>query len=334
MSKVTEHHLGDGQSHPFSECMERGCIALRTPEVTSGNGTPLPKSSGKPLLLAERKEFQKLIERRQKTILTSLENELSGDEDVVNTRVRMEKGITLSSEQLDQLIISLNEQIKSIVERNLPGEKKEIEIAMHDIDEDIDEKISVLKEQMRTQVQSLENQRKKDKESLKEKMKTAEERVAFDFAKDLVTKRDELAREMNRVSTLEIEMKSEVLQRLSMIRQSKGRIKDMVMDASGRALEDLMTATTAEEANALVKRIPTVSEAMECIKSREGLHKLYQMLDPNIAALPPPDEENPSIEIERTYVADDVRDRHHVSRWDIDRHIEEAFEVSKEEEDT
>jgi hypothetical protein len=295
--------------------------------IDNGDGTT-PK--GKPLLLAERKEFQKLIERRRKTILSSLEIELSGDEDVVNTRIRMEKGISLSSEQLEALIEGIGEQVKLIVEQNLPGEKREIEIAISNIDEDFDEKISLLKEQMRGQVQALENDRKAAKGTLKEKMKTAEERVATDFAKDLVEKRNEYTKELGRTKALEAEMKGEVLKRLSMIRQSKGRIKAMVMDASGRALEDLMTVTTAAEASELVKRIPTVSEAMECIKSSEGLHKLFRMLDPNIVALPPPSAESPAIEIERSYIADDVGYGHTLRRYDLDRTVNEAFEVDEE----
>ncbi len=290
--------------------------------MDNGNGA---SPMGKPLLLAERKEFQKLIERRRKTILASLETELSGDEDVVNSRIRMEMGITLSSEQLDQLVQSIDEQVKAIVEKNLPGEKREIAIEINNIDEDYDEKISVLKEEMRTKVQLLENERKGAKEKLKEKMKTAEERVAIDYAKDLVEKRSELAMEMSRIKGLEAGMRGEVLKRLSMIRQSKGRIKAMVMDASGRSLEALMTATTAGKASKLVERIPTVSEAMECIKSKEGLHKLFRMLDPNIAALPPPSEDVSPIDIPKTYVADEASDGRRLRQWDINRHVDEAF---------
>ena len=49
-----------------------------------------------------------------------------------------------------------------------------------------------------------------------------------------------------------------------------------------------MATKTEEEAILLVQSIPTVSDALEMIKTQEGLQRLFASLDPNAKLIPPP----------------------------------------------
>jgi hypothetical protein len=84
-----------------------------------------------------------------------------------------------------------------------------------------------------------------------------------------------------------------------MVKQSKGRLKSLIMDAGSRAQEQLMSMTTVEEAAALVEKIPTVAEAIELVQSQDGIQRFYHRLNPDRfpALPPPPTQEEDKVEV-------------------------------------
>ena len=241
-----------------------------------------------PLTPSLRKEYQKLIQRRQDTILKSLETELVGDAASIGSKIRSEEGFNMSAEQLQDLIETIEEQISAIVQKNLPEAKRDIEIEISNVEDKYDEQIQELKTEMRTKVAELEASKVEEKRVLRQKMKEAEALIANDFAKDLVEKISSYKDQLVRTQAFEIEIKGHVLQRMAIIKHSKGRLKALILDTGGRALEKLMATKTEEEAILLVQSIPTVSDALEMIKTQEGLQRLFASLDPNAKLIPPP----------------------------------------------
>ena len=65
-----------------------------------------------------RKEYKSLIERRQKTILAALEGELTSNQEALEARIRQDRGLTLSSDELTDLIEELEVENKELMRQN------------------------------------------------------------------------------------------------------------------------------------------------------------------------------------------------------------------------
>lgn len=235
---------------------------------------------------ALRKEYKSLIERRVTTILKSLESEMRGDEESITAHIRQENGILLDQNQLKQLISDLDHQIEEIVSVNLPDAKRDIEIKLDELEERYKERIQTIKNQARIQCDDLEEEMRRERDKLREGMKNARDQLAKDFASDLVLQKEEFTNQLIKTRGVEIGIHGEVMKRATLIRQSKERLKSLISDAAGRALENLMSSLTSETAKKLVESIPTVSEALVMINGgQKGMHNFFLKLDPNTPPL-------------------------------------------------
>lgn len=237
---------------------------------------------------AEKREWKSLIVRRQETMLAALDDQLGGSIDSIIAELRIQRGITLTEGELQELVEAVDEQIKAEIAKHLGDEKRRLEIDIETTNDDYDTKEREMKQRHKQEWDELGKARKARLEELRTQARSAEERVAKQHTGELLTKKQEYQRQLTHVREAEKLIGVEADQRLRVMQRSKGKLINLITDAGGRALEQLMVISTKEEAKSLLESIPTVSEAVELCRSAEGVQTLMGKLDPNIKALPAP----------------------------------------------
>lgn len=308
-------------------CSARPPLVPQTGENVSNQAeAPVPIL---PLTSSERNAIQKLIIRRQDTILKALATELDGKPEHIYDVCRREKGITLTPQQLDELIKVTTEQIETEIEKHVGKERERIEITIGDLDEEFMQKEREMKERHKKEWTELAEQKKQKKEELRSELRNTEERVAQEIAKDLIEKKKGYQVQLATTKTLEVQIKVEAERRMALLTNSKGRLEHIIRDATGRALEKLWTVDTRKEAAGLVESIPTVTEAIKLCQSPEGMASLFRRLDPSIAELPAPATiDVPAEEVEEREEEVDEEDTDYARRR-RDREHDEVYEETE-----
>jgi hypothetical protein len=273
-------------------CQPKG-NGKKPPKTKKPENGDTPQEDDYTLLTAtDRQHFFRLINRRQDTILKALNDEMQGGkEDVVYDMIRREKGMVFSTDQLKDLISSIDEQIKAELEKRMSKERRRLEVKRSEVVEDFEEQEEELKKRHREEYRVLRDSKKAAQAKIREELSNIEEAVTKEHAGPLLQKKMEYQSQLAQAKQVEMEVQALGNQRLAVIRQSKGRLEHTIRDAAGRALEMLtMQAMTRSEAKNLLEKIPTVAEAIKLCSSPEGIEEFFRMLDPNMPkpALPPP----------------------------------------------
>lgn len=253
-----------------------------------------------PLSSQERKSYEKRIIDRRDTMLEALSGQFSGSPDKVIEALRHEKGVTLTVEQLNELIEGVDRQIEEAISTHITDEQDRLKVQLADVDENFDEEEKGMKERHRKEWVDLGERKKEAKKKLNQELKSAKERVMKEQATDLVAAKMKYSSQMLLTRQKEQEIKVEAQVRTALLQKSRGRLEHTIRDAANRALEDILNVTTRKEAADLMYRIPTVGEAVEMCASAEGFGSLLKRLDPSMmlpAPAPEPKVTKKAIEI-------------------------------------
>lgn len=278
-------------------CQPKGGNGTKPPKKESKSKPAQPENGDHPddhtvLTGTDRQHFFRLINRRQDTILKALNDEMQGGkEEVVYDMIRCERGITFSEDQLEELIKSIDDQIKAELDRRMAKERRRLEVKRSEVVEDFEEREQEMKKRHREEYRALLQEKKDAQAKVREELSNIEEAITKEHAGPLLEKKLEYQGKLAHAKQIEMEVKALGNQRLAVIRQSKGRLEHTIRDAAGRALEMLtMQAMTRAQARELLEKIPTVTEAIKLCSSPEGIEEFFRMLDPNMPkpALPAP----------------------------------------------
>lgn len=258
----------------------------KKPETKPETALAIP-TKDPPLTTSDRNAFARLIKARQEAMLKALTDESSDNPDQVVESLRRQIGITLSPNQIESLIKSIDEQIDSTIEESVADEKERIEVALSDLDESYEEKQRQMKERHRKEWHDLAEEQKDERGKLKKQLRDAKEKVVVEKAGDLHQKRAEYKALLVKTRQLEARVQAESVSRIAILKTSRKRLEHIIQDAANRALEELWMTDSRAKAAELVKAIPTVSEALRKMDSMDGFNELMKRLDPQMA-LPPP----------------------------------------------
>jgi hypothetical protein len=234
-----------------------------------------------PISVAEKSKIEKLITQRRDSILKALGDELNSNPETLEQKLREDRGINFTTDQMESLLNGARGQVKAAVETFLQEEKTKIELAISDIEDSYNEKEKELKEKHRTEWQALQDQRKDAKRKLREDLVTCEKKVAEEHCPELLKKIAELEDQKKRGYEMEESIKADAKMRLTIIRKSRARLESAIRDAANRALETLWTATD------VLERIPTIGEAINMVQTNDGIYALFKRLDTGLM-LPAP----------------------------------------------
>jgi hypothetical protein len=281
----------------------------------------------KPMNTTDRKQFEKLILRRQDTVMKALINEAGDGADKIVDQLRMEAGITLTEEQYLELIEGVDEQIMVEVSQHIHVERQKIEIKMEDVNESFGDEEREMKQRHKEEWNGLGERKKKAKADNRQELRDLETDLARKHAGDLLEKKVRYQKEMGVVKQKEAEITAEARQRSIIFNKSKGRLEDVIRDATNRALERLVITDDREAAGELIESIPTVAEVIEICQGEDGIGGLFKRLNPNVNLLPAPPVEkeevhNVEVEIIPTTVDEDEDDED-----DEDREYDHDSEV-------
>lgn len=305
---------------------QKACAEHKSQDVSPDNNGHEKPDTKTPLNTTDRNQLQKLITRRSDTMLKALEQELNGNVDVIKDDLLRKQGITINAAQLEELIKSVQAQIDAEVEDHTRVENERLEIETAELEEEYDEKEREMKERHKKEWRELGDAKKEARRKLKEKSKSTKERVTREHAGHLVAKKQELQKSVAIAKQVEAEVEATSQQRLLLIKQSKGRLEHTIRDATNRALEELWLVETREEASGLIDKIPTVSEALAMCQTPEGIHDLFQRLDPNVQALPAPDLKGRIIDVGPAEEPEDEEEEEEEEEdrdWDHDSEVYE-----------
>lgn len=250
---------------------------------------PLANHNGNgkdPVSVQERREIQRLILRRQDVILKALVEELDGKPESIAERLRAERNVTLSVPQLKDLIEKIDEQITEETEPHLEDEKEKLSIKKADLDDEYGKLEREMKERHRKEFRELCEKKAAEKLKINEEIRAAERKVIMEKAAHLITKKQELQTQLISTEKAEAEVQALLTNQVSVIKKHRGRIESLVREAANTALEELIVVTDREHAHSLIKKIPTLTETINLIQSKDGLNEFMRMLNPNIKALP------------------------------------------------
>ena len=239
------------------------------------------------LSTTDRNQFSKRILDRKEAILTALNDILDGDPEKVLDKLRRDKGVVLTVQQLNELIEGVDKQIEEDITEHIKDEQERLKVAIADLDEDFEEKELELKERHRQEVKALIEEKKVAKAKLDKELKDAKDKVIEAKAKDLYNQREKYKHDMLVARQVEQEIQFTAQQQTALLKRSRGMLLHTINDATNRALEQLLVVRTREEAGALIELIPTVNEAIQKCQSADGFNAFVRRLDPTMM-LPAP----------------------------------------------
>jgi len=281
------------------------------------------------LSASEKRDFKAAIIRRQVQVMAAIKVELDTDGDRVLEQMRKDYGVISTPTEIRELISGINSEITEIIKTRLSSMQRQIELETEDVEEEYDELQRTMRERHKKEWEELIGQRKAKLEEMKSKARKAEEEVAALHCGELMAKKKELHIQLVDAQNKEAKIVVEARQRSSLAGQYRARAEMVVADAASRALEGLLTASTASEANKLLKQIPTAVEAVElCQQGVAGLRQLFKRLNTQLA-LPAPvestqlaeneDEENDDTSV----VVPAVISVPQLDRWQVNRDTSE-----------
>lgn len=235
---------------------------------------------------ADRKEFKVAISRRRDTMLTGLDDQLAGNVDQIIAQLREVNEITLTEEQLSDLIEGCDEQIRGELQKHLADEKRRVQVSIEEANDSLDQQEREMKARHKMEWEGLKKMREAKIEELRNQLRTAEERVAREHTAEILDKKKEYQRKKVQVKEMETKIAAEAQSRVLMIQRNKGKLINLINDGANRSLEELITITSRKRAIELLNQVPTVAEAVELCSTADGIMDLFKRLDPNQKALP------------------------------------------------
>jgi hypothetical protein len=288
MPAIKESYICDSCGREFSKkfaLTNHQKICIKSSKNNSkNNGTPK-----QPLTTTDRNAFKTLIAERANTILKALDDELDGKPETLINTLRLNKGLMYSTDQLNDLIKSTNEQIKAEIESHISHEKKKIDVEIADLIEIYDEKETDMKERHRKEWSALIDEKRTKVDELKQKQKTLTEEITKNKCGHLLEQKTDYQRKLVYTRQEEMKLDAEVKHRITMVTQCRGRLRHIINDAKNRSMETLWTTESREEAQSLIGSIPTVSEALSLLQQKDGIDQLIKRINPNMQLPRPKD---------------------------------------------
>ena len=230
---------------------------------------------------------------RKEAILTALNDILDGDPAKVLDKLRRDKGVVLTVQQLNELIEGVDRQIEEEITDHIKDEQARLRVAIADLDETFEGKELELKEKHRQEVKALIEEKKTAKAKLDKELKDAKDKVIETHAKELYDTREKYKHDMLVARQIEQEIQFTAQQQTALLKRSRGMLLHTINDATNRALEQLLVVRTREEAGKLIDLIPTVNEAIQKCQSADGFNAFIKRLDPTMM-LPAPAPMDPA----------------------------------------
>jgi len=239
------------------------------------------------LSITEKTQLKKLIEQRRDSMTRALNGELNKTEEDFLLMVRIERKLPRTREEVNGLLQSLRNELKSATESKVGNERATIRLKLDEVEEEYDKKDKELKERHKHEWQTLQEERKNAKKSLREELLTVEENIAKEHFSNILSEIASLTKESLTLSEQEGAIKEEARRRVLSIRKHKNHIESAITDAANRALETLWTSNSLEGVENLVNSIPTIAEAMQIVQGKDGIINLFKRLNFQLA-LPSP----------------------------------------------
>lgn len=239
------------------------------------------------LSITEKQALKRLIEQRRDSMTRALNGELNKTEEDFLLMIRTERGLPRTREEVNGLLQSLRNELKSATESKVGNERASIRLKIDEVDEEYDKKDKELKERHRLEYTALQEERKNAKKKLRDELLTVEENVAKEHFGPILMEITSLEKEALTLTEQEGQIKEEAQRRVISIRKHKNHIESAITDAANRALETLWTSNSLEGMENLVQSIPTIAEAMQIVQGKDGIMNLFKRLNFQLA-LPAP----------------------------------------------
>jgi hypothetical protein len=224
----------------------------------------------------ERKEFRTLIGNREAGLLAALEEQFNTTTDSLMQVLRISYGLQYTSIQLKDLLKSTEEQITLTVSKHIQTEKTRIETQVQEVTDDFEQKEREMKERHRREYEALRQEKEDQLSVFKAQRQKLEATLAMQYARDLVEKREEYKRQLADTTEKEIQIGQEADIQHTLMVTNKARIRQLLQDRANRAREALVMIDTRTEAKTLLTDIPTVEEAMDILRGKDGVRSLLE----------------------------------------------------------
>lgn len=287
-----------------------------SPSEPSGNGNGRDHLSH-----ADRREIQRLIIRRQDTLLKAMTEEIDGRPESIAERLRAERNVTLTVSQIKDLLNKVEQQIKDDTEPHLEDEKEKLNVKKADIDDEYGKLERDMRERHKKEYREICEKKTSEKQKISEEIRAVEQKVVIERCSHLVVQRQSLQSQLIATEKAEAEVQAQLNTQVIVIKRNRGRIESLIREAANSALEDLVAVGDRIAAQALIKRIPTLTEAINMIQQKDGLDSFMRRLNPDIKALPYVRQENMTIDVKAAAAI--VHDNTDDEEEDVDSQVEE-----------
>ena len=267
----------------------------------------------------ERNQLKSLIKSRADTIRKALSDELEGTS-TLEDRLRLQAGLTLTSEQLKDIITRKDSQIDDLVEKHQESATTQIDIQLADVDDEYRRKEKEMKERHKEEIKRLFEEKTQKKKALREQRADVVNSIKKDLASHLIKERSDLQQQYAACREQEMEIENKVRMQTSILKQGKDRVKHVINDAENRATEELVTTgrLTRSKAKEILESIPTVQEVLEMMQNENAISTLFKRLNPAMS-LPAPQKVDDSVLKKHVIIDVNARKEERQARADEER---------------
>lgn len=239
------------------------------------------------LSVTDRKDFREVVKNKVTAVKHALNGNLFPNAEDITMEALKEAGINEESDSISEKITSINYEIDEIVSEHMQNKKDERDLEKTTLKEDINKQIRLLEETYIVSKNALKDQLSAADRTINEKYKNMEAGIIAENAKEQNEKRLALVTLRTKAQEIEEKVRQDINEKNRFISKFKYRIESSLDDIYNRVLEDLVIASTRDQAVEALQKIPSAQELIQSCQSQEGLTNFMTKLNPGLS-LPAP----------------------------------------------
>jgi hypothetical protein len=230
----------------------------------------------------DRKEFLKLVDNRTNALMSAMNGDLLQNKEDLKREVLKGKGFEKNSDEVYEEIQSVKSDLADKVSEAYEGEQQSMEVRIAEETEKLQQELRELTNEFQKKKTDLTLKIALVKENIMGDAKKLEDKIAKEKFPESLAKIETLTKEQEAVKNIEEIVEADIRNKIAMIRKFRYRMESSIRDKSNRVKEALVMCDDKDEAQVLVKSIPTVEELIIACQGANGINDLIATMSPKL----------------------------------------------------
>lgn len=230
----------------------------------------------------DRKEFLKLVDNRTNALMSAMNGDLLQNKEDLKREVLKGKGFEKNSDEVYEEIQSVKSDLADKVSEAYEGEQQSMEVRIAEETEKLQQELRELTNEFQKKKTDLTLKIALVKENIMGDAKKLEDKIAKEKFPESLAKIETLTKEQEAVKNIEEIVEADIRNKIAMIRKFRYRMESSIRDKSNRVKEALVMCDDKDEAQVLVKSIPTIEELIIACQGANGINDLIATMSPKL----------------------------------------------------